>query len=144
MKFTIGTKLIGGFIIVSLLVALAGGLGISAMKRISIAADEVTNVKVPIVKETLNVKTYSVVARDAMAEYLLKETNEQEELSQINKAFNNAIQMIEIRIQALISGNVNFNIQAVASDSKIASISSELLTILDKFSFSGNITQSIS
>ncbi|MGA1839304.1 MAG: methyl-accepting chemotaxis protein [bacterium] len=132
MKLKIGTKLIGGFFIVSLLVAIAGGLGISAMKRISKAADKVINEEVPIVRETLNLKAYSVVARDAMAEYLLKGTNELEELDKINNEFGNTIKAIETRTQALISGNEDLNIHALASESQIASVSKEILTIVGK------------
>jgi PAS domain S-box-containing protein len=132
MKLKIGTKLIGGFFIVSLLVAIAGGLGISAMKRISTAADKVINEEVPIIKETLNLKAYSVVARDAMAEYLLKGTDELEDLNEINTEFSNTIKAIEIRAQAFISGNEVLNVQALASDSEIALISKELPAIINK------------
>ncbi|MGA1794473.1 MAG: methyl-accepting chemotaxis protein [bacterium] len=138
MKFTIGTKLIGGFIIVSLLVAIAGGLGLSAMKRISTAADQVINEEVPIVKETLNLKAYSVVARDAMAEYLLKDTDKIEELTDINSEFRNTIQAIEMRTQAIISGNEDLHIKAASSDSKIIPSCREILSINNKLKDNAN------
>ncbi len=68
MQLTIGTKLIAGFLGVSALVAMAGGLGLSSMKSVNLSADRITEVKVPIMALMLRTQSRAISGRDAMGE----------------------------------------------------------------------------
>ena len=85
MRLNIGTKLVSGFVFVSLLVALAGIVGIYNIGIVGKAGDVILYDKVPVADMSMEGTIDIISARDALGEFLL--TEELNELKTIESEF---------------------------------------------------------
>ncbi len=132
MQLTIGTKLIAGFLGVSVLVAMAGGLGLSSMKSINNSADRITEVKVPIMALMLRTQSYAIAGRDAMGEYLLRTPDEVEQLDGIKEEYVLGMAAIDANMQAVLLGSSELGIEAALPGSRFSLLAKNTLDSLEE------------
>ena len=81
----VGTKLISGFLIVAVIAAVVGAIGVTNIKTIGTAADVIMDEQVPIADASMESTIALITGRDAMGEFLL--TEDAKELNQIENEF---------------------------------------------------------
>jgi methyl-accepting chemotaxis protein len=115
----IGTRLILLIGFLSILVGLAGTIGMIGMTRIADAANHVLDDKVPVVRTTLQIKADAIAARDVLGEYLLvRSADEQERLRALQREFDGFAAAIEGSLQALTAGDSEQGVAAISPDSE--------------------------
>jgi methyl-accepting chemotaxis protein len=133
MNVRIGTKLVSGFILVSLFVGLAGGLGMLGMRRISEATAVVLYDKVPVVNVALASEARAAEARDVLGEYLLvRSSDEANSLQSLQREFNDRVEAIDTNMRALTSGNSDMGVAAVDPSSETFKLAEDSLKALDQ------------
>ncbi len=133
MNVRIGTKLVSGFILVSLFVGLAGGFGMFGMRRIAEAGDEILINAVPTVIVALNSQARAAEARDVMGEYLLvRSSDEASTLQSLQRDFNDRAEAIDTYMRAMTSGSSELGVVAAEPDSEIFKFSQDTLKTLDQ------------
>ena len=118
MRLNIGTKLISGFVFVSLLVALAGVLGIYNIGVVGRAGDVILHDKVPVADMSMEGTIDIISARDALGEFLL--TEDTEKLESIESDFFEFNSLFDRHVDAIIKGDSEMGVNPVDAGSEIA------------------------
>ena len=82
----LGPKLIGGFLLVSFIVAAVGVIGFMGLKKVGSSADVIFDEKFPHADSAMELQIAMVSARDLLGEYLLE--NDLSKLPQLKEEFN--------------------------------------------------------
>jgi len=131
MRLNIGTKLIGGFLFVSLLVGVAGLLGIYNIGLVGKAGDIILLDKVPVADMTMEGTIDIISARDAMGEFLL--TEDAKELKGIESDFHEFNAQFDQHLNAIVNGDNTIGVRAVVVGSEIARSVNKAQKIHDEF-----------
>ncbi len=93
----IGTKLIGGFILVAALAGLAGFFGIYNIGLVSTAADEVVSEKVPVADAAMELGLAMTGQQLGIHAWMLNEEEGQQEIQEAEALFNTEIDALRVR-----------------------------------------------
>ncbi|MGA1845279.1 MAG: HAMP domain-containing protein, partial [bacterium] len=118
MRLNIGAKLIGGFLFVSLLVGVAGLLGIYNIGVVGKAGDVILNDKVPVADMSMESTIDIISARDALSEFLLSE--EEQDLKVLEGEFHEFNTQFDRHLNAIVNGDSAIGVRAVDAGSEIA------------------------
>jgi len=96
----IGTKLLGGFILVAMIVGLVGGIGILSINKVGRSADLILDEEVPLADASMEAMIALIHGRDLMGEFML--TENLREMNELESEFQRTISafeqhMVEIR-----------------------------------------------
>ena len=133
MRLNIGTKLISGFVFVSLLVALAGIVGIYNIGVVGQAGDVILHDKVPVADMSMEGTIDIISARDALGEFLL--TEDESELKIIETDFYQFNSLFDTHVDAILKGDSAIGVKAVNQDSEIAKSVLDVQRIHEEFEF---------
>ncbi len=103
MRLTLGKKMIGGFMVVALLVVVAGGIGMSMIGAVSKAGDDIGQNKNPV--QYAIMQTSLAVAN--MNEAIQRYTNEKVELAPIKKEIDYYLSQSQMWIDMVRLGTDN-------------------------------------
>ena len=120
----IGTKLLGGFFIVTLLLAVVGTVSYIQLNAVMTAADSILEEEVPVADMVMEMKVDLLVMQDLAAEYML-EINPSK-LAAMEKEFDAASADFDRKEAAVIKGGTFDGVKIVATTNK------ELIRILEE------------
>ncbi len=100
MKLSIGKKLSGSFVILSIIVVLCGMTGLIMVKRVARSGDVVLDENVPVKVASMKATTSSQKALNVCRKYLLSETN----LAEIEEDINKQLEIFNMYISIVKYG----------------------------------------
>ncbi len=98
----IGTKLIGGYVVIVVLLAVVGIVSLIQLRIVSQSADVILNREVPVSDAVMEAKTEIIRARDILGEYLL--AVDLGRLSAIRQEYDQAMQRFDAYADAVLMG----------------------------------------
>ena len=107
MRWTIGKKLVAGFLFVSGLVAVAGGVGLWGLDRVGDEADNIMDVQVPLADCSMEAEIALVTTQDAAGEVML--SRDLKELEKFEEVAEDTIAEFDLYITAIKSGTKDDN-----------------------------------
>lgn len=116
MKLKLAHKLIGGFLIVSLLVLVAGVIGIYNVGIVGKAADIILDEEVPIADASMEMMIQVISGRDLMGEYLL--CTDPDGLAEIEKEFYKVSEEFDGFAEGIVQGGTVGDVKIIATDSQ--------------------------
>ncbi|MFC1614718.1 methyl-accepting chemotaxis protein [Gemmatimonadota bacterium] len=128
----IGSKLIGGFIIVASLIAVVGAIGINGINNVGTAADIIMDEEVPIADASMEMMIAVISGRDVMGEYLL--STDINELDGMEEEFQKTVEEFDFFATGILEGTDKDGFNIIATDNpKIVSLIEEADGYHEKF-----------
>jgi methyl-accepting chemotaxis protein len=109
----VGTKLAAGFLVIALVVAVVGGIGLFGIKTIGQEADNIMDREVPMADASMEAMIALISGRDLMGEFLL--TEDERELRGIESEFNRTLADFDKHIE-YVEENGRGGIVAIAKE----------------------------
>ena len=110
----IGTKLISGFVIVSLFIFVAGIFGILNVKKVGLAGDRILDEEVPVADCSMEAMIALISTRDVMGEYLL--ATDLADLPEMEAEYNELIADFDMYVNAIREGANTEDLNVIATD----------------------------
>jgi methyl-accepting chemotaxis protein len=123
VKSSIRTKLLGGFIFVSLLTVAAGGFGIYYVGKVGEAADVILDEKVPVADQSMDSMIELALARDSLSEYLT--ARNQDEMDNLASMFSEHNTRFDSLADSITKGNSHAIVVQTAANPQVAAIIAE-------------------
>ena len=112
----IGTKLVIGFLSVTVLLAILGFISYVQLNRVMTAADSILEKDVPVSDMTMEMKAEIITLRDLMAEYLL--ARDISRLEGIQQEYEKTSALFDKMAQAVIKGGMIDDMKVIATTDK--------------------------
>ncbi|MGE5893567.1 MAG: MCP four helix bundle domain-containing protein, partial [bacterium] len=112
----IGNKLIGSFLLITLLLAVVGSGGLVQLRTVAKSADIILLHEVPVADAVMEAKTQIIKARDLLAEYMLEV--DLGKLGRIQNEYDQTMKKFDDFADAVIKGGALDGITIIATDSK--------------------------
>lgn len=131
MKRSIKVKLIGGFILLSLVAAVAALLGEYNVSVVSRAADEIFFGKFPVADMTMESSKDILAARNYLSDCLSE--HDLEQLPRAKEEFAKKMDEFDRDASAIVKGDPELGVRAVDADSDIAQMIKDIQGLHDQF-----------
>ena len=112
----IGTKLLAGFLLVTVLLALVGIVSYIQLNAVMKAADSILEEEVPVADTVMEAKAEIIKAGDALAEYMLE--SDPTKLGALESEFGQIMQKFDQLADAVLRGGTVDGIKVIATTNK--------------------------